>query len=114
MFCCSEDGQTKSHVHDYVIVSRGLEREIDSVKAIGLKVGAVGEESNVMKSDENTKQFQNVVGRISAVEFDPRSLRESRQTEIDFVNQSDVHRKHPRHSIIPTKWVDERHSRLCE
>ena len=41
MCCCSEVGQTKSHVHDFVIVSRGLEREIDSVKAIGSKdVGA--------------------------------------------------------------------------
>ena len=31
----------------------GVKRVIDSGQAIGLKVGAVGEESNVMKSDEN-------------------------------------------------------------
>ena len=53
------------------------------------------------------------------VKFDPRLLRELRRTEIDFVNQLDVYRRRPRQwalscPVIPTKWVDERNSRLCE
>ena len=68
-----------------LIVSRGLTREIDSVKAIGSKdVGGVSEESNVINSDEYAKEFQNVFNSVSVVEFDPRLLRESRQVEIDF------------------------------
>ena len=51
------------------------------------EVGGVGEESNVMNPDEYTNEVQYVVGRISAVELDPRLLRELRQTEIDFVSQ---------------------------
>ena len=54
------------------------------MKATGSKeVGRVGEESNAKDS-------------IRVVEFDPRVLRETRQMEIDFVNQLDVHRKRPR------------------
>ena len=45
--CCNEDGETKSHVKNVVIVSRGLKRE----------TGGVGEQSNVMKSDEYTKDI---------------------------------------------------------
>ena len=43
MSCCNEDRQTESHVKDVVMnVSRGLRREIDSVKVIGLReVGGV-------------------------------------------------------------------------
>ena len=48
----------------------------------------VGEDSNVMKLEEHTNQVQCVEGRV---EFDPRLLRESRQTEIDFVNQLEVY-----------------------
>ena len=62
---------------------------------------------------------QYVVSRISTVECDPRLLRESRQTEIDFAYQLEVHGKRPRqwalnNPVIPTRWVDERCSRLCE
>ena len=79
--CCSSDG---------------VKRVIDSVKTIGLKdVGAVSKESHVMKSDEHTGEFENV-GQTSAVDLTPGLLREWRQTEIDFVNQSDVHRNRPR------------------
>ena len=78
-------------------MSPEVSREIDSVKAIGsYKVGGVGEESNVMKPDDYTNEVQCVVCRISAVEFDPRLLRESRQTEIDVVNQLEVYQKRPR------------------
>ena len=57
MCCCKEDGQTKNHVKNFVmIVSRGLKRVIDLVKAFGSKeVGGVSEDSNVAKSDEYTK-----------------------------------------------------------
>ena len=45
------------------------------MKAIGSKeVGGVSEESNVMKLDEHTKEFQNVVGRIGVVKFNQRLL----------------------------------------
>ena len=42
--CCNENGQAKDHVKNFVmIVSGGLKREIDSVKAVGWKeVGGVG------------------------------------------------------------------------
>ena len=51
--------------------------------------------------------------------FDTRLLRESRQMEIDFVNQLNVHYRRPRQwalssPVIPTRGVDERHSRLRE
>ena len=36
------------------------------------------------------------MGSISVVVFDTRSLRESRQMEIDFVNQLDVYYRRPR------------------
>ena len=49
-----------------------------------------------MKSHENTEEFQDVVGRTSAVDLTPRLVRESRQTVLDYVNQSDVHRNRPR------------------
>ena len=50
MSCCNED------VNNFVIVSRGLKRETDSVKATGSnEVGGVGEEPNVMNSDQHTK-----------------------------------------------------------
>ena len=72
-----------------------------------------------MKPDEYTHEAQHVVCRISAVAFDPRLLRESRQTEIDFVSQLGVYWKRPRQCalsspVIPTRRVDERCSRLCE
>ena len=51
---------------------------------IGLKeVGRAVEESNVMDS-------------ISVVVFDTRLMQESRQMEIDFVNQLDVNCRRPR------------------
>ena len=80
MCCFNEDGPARDHVKHVVMnVSGGLKREIHSVKAIGSsEVGGVGEESNVMKPDEYTNEVQYVAGRISAVEFDPRLLRESR------------------------------------
>ena len=128
MCCCNEDRQTESHVKNVVMnVSRGLRRENDSVRAIGLEeVGEVDEESNVMNSDECTKEVQHVFDSISVAEFDTRVLRESTQTDIDFVDQFDVYRERPRRwassiSVIPTKWVDEGSakqleycSRLCE
>ena len=41
-----------------------------------------------------------------SVEFDTRMLRESRQMEIEFENQSDVYCKRPMQCpVIPTKWV---------
>ena len=115
---CSEDGQARDHVKNVVMnVSCGLNREIDSLKAIGsYDVGGVGEESNVMKPDENTKKVHCVVCRISSVGFDPRLLRES---EIDVVNLLGVYRKRPRQwalssPVIPTRRVDERYLTLCE
>ena len=59
MCCCNEDGPKKSHVKNVVmIVSGGLKREIDSMKATGSnEVGRVGEESNVMKPDEYTYEM---------------------------------------------------------
>ena len=80
-----------------------------------------------MMSDKYAKEFQNVFNSISVMELDPRLLRDSRQTEIDFVNQMDVYRKRPRQwasniPVIPTKWAHmnegcakqhEYHSRLC-
>ena len=50
----------------------------------------VDEESNVMNSDECTKEVQRLFDSINVEEFDPRLLRESRQTEIDFMDQLDV------------------------
>ena len=128
MCCCNEDGQTKSHVkHVVITVSKVLRRELDSVRAIGLReVGGADEEPNVMYSDECTKTAQRVLGRIVVAEFDPRLLREPRQTEIDFMDQLDVYRDRPRQwassiPVIPTKWMDEGDakqleycSRVCE
>ena len=56
---------------------------------------------------------------ISVVVFDTRLLRESRQMEIDFVNQLDVYYRRPRQwalssPVIPTRRVDEGYSRLRE
>ena len=64
-----------------IMVIRGLKRENESVKAIGSN-RAVGE-SNVMDS-------------ISEMVFDTRLLRESRQMEIEVVNQLDVYYRRPR------------------
>ena len=62
-----------------------------------------------------------VFDSIGAAEFDPRLLRESGQTEINFMGRLDVCRTRPNVPVIPTKWVDERGakqleycSRLCE
>ena len=60
------------------------------------EVGGVSEESNVMNSDKYAKEFQNVFNSISVMELDPRLLRDSRQTVIDFVNQLDLYRKRSR------------------
>ena len=67
------------------------------------EVGRVGEESNAMDS--------------ISVEFDTRLLREWRQMEIDFENQSDVYCKRPMQ--CPVKGMleasqREYRSRLCE
>ena len=100
MCCCNKNERTKTHVKNVMLmVFRGLKREIDSEKAIGLKeFGRFGEESNTTDS-------------IIVVEFDTRVLRESRQMEIDLVNQLDVNCKRPRQwassfPVIPTKCVD--------
>ena len=47
MLCCNKDERTKTNVKNIILmVSRGLKRNIDSVKAIGSKeVGRGGEES---------------------------------------------------------------------
>ena len=60
MRCCNKDERTKIHVKNVILmVSTGLKRNIDSVKAIGSEeVGRVGEESNTADS-------------IRVVEFDP-------------------------------------------
>ena len=97
------------------------------MKAIGLReVGGVDEESNVMNSAECTQEVQRVFDSLGMAEFDPKLLRESRQTEIDFVDQLEVHRKRPTQCassilVIPTKRLDEGGakqlqfcSRLCE
>ena len=60
---------------------------------------------------ESTIEESNAMDSISVVEFDTRVLRESRQMEIDFVNQLDVNCKRPRQwassfPFIPTKRVD--------
>ena len=89
-----------------MMVLRGLKRENDSVKVIGSKeVGRAVEESNVMDS-------------IIVVVFDTRLLRESRQIEIDFVNQLVVYYRRPRQwalssSVFPTRRVDARKSSKC-
>ena len=67
------------------------------MKAIGSKeAGGESGKSNVVNSDEYTKEVQYVFDSISAAEFDPWLLREPRQTEINFMNQLDVYRKRPR------------------
>ena len=74
--CCNEDGQTKTHIENIVVILfRGLRRQIEDV-------GGVDEEFNGMNSDEYTQEVQFVFESISAAEFDPRLLRELRQTEI--------------------------------
>ena len=70
-------------------------------------------------SDEYTNELHSVCDSIRLMEYDPGYLQESRQTEIDFVNQWDVYRCRPMQwaltfPVIPTKWVDERCSRLCD
>ena len=51
-----------------------MARATDSVKAIWFeKSWRVDEESIVMKPDGYTNEVQYVVGRISAVQFDPRT-----------------------------------------
>ena len=65
------------------------------------EVGRVGDESNVVDS-------------IRVVVFDTRLLRESRQMEIDFLNQLDVYWKRRwalSRPVIPRR-VNERYSRL--
>ena len=121
MRCCNKDERTKIHVKHIILnVFRGLKRESDGVddcerpgiwmtpsyaaftdseSTIGSKeVGRVGEVSNTMDS-------------TSVVEFDTRVLLESRQMDIDFVNQLHVKCKRPRQwassfPVIPTKFAD--------
>ena len=110
MCCCNKEKRTKTHVKNVMMmVLRGLSyiAFTDSDSTIGSKeVGRTVEESNVMDN-------------ISVVVFDTRLLRESRQMEIDFVNQLDVYWKRPRQwalsrPVIPTRMVNERYSRLRE
>ena len=90
------------------------------MKAIGLiEVGGVDEESNVMNSDECTKEVQRLLDSNGVAEFDPRLLRESRQTASDFMDQLEVYRKLPRQwassiLVIPTQWVDEGDAKQLE
>ena len=108
--CCHKEKRTKIHVKNVMIMAhRGLKRENDSVKATGSKEGgrAVGE-TNVMDS-------------ICVVVFDTRLQRESRQMEIDFVNQLDVYYRRPRQwesfvgmtGMLEANQLEYR-SRLCE
>ena len=81
MCCCNKKKLTKIHLKNVMMmVLRGLSYVAftDSKSTIrSKKVGRAVQESNVMDS-------------ISAVVVDTRSLRESRQMEIEFVNQLDV------------------------
>ena len=134
MCCCNKDERTQTHAKFVMLmVFRGLKRKSDGVEVcegpgiwmtlsyvaftdsestIGWKeVGRVGEETNTTHS-------------IRVVESDPRVLQESRQMEVDFVNQLDVHRKRQRQwasgiLLIPTKNGGgaeqlEYRSKLCE
>ena len=115
--CCSEDGQATGDVKNAVMfVSGGLKREIGPVKTIGsYEVGGVGKVSNVMNPDEYTIEVQCVVCRISAVEFDPRLLRESRRTEMDFMSQLEVNWKRPKQWALSSPVIPTRtYLRLCE
>ena len=102
MCYCNKDERTKTRVKNVMMmVLRRLSNVAftDSESAVGSKeVDRVGEEPNVM-------------GIVRVVEFDTRVLRESRQMEIDVVNQLDVNCKRPRQwassfPVIPRKWVD--------
>ena len=95
MCYCNKDERTKTRVkNNMMMVLRGLTHVAftDSESAVGSK------ESNMM-------------GIVRVEEFDTRVLRESRQMEIDVVNQLDVNCKRPRQwassfPVIPRKWVD--------
>ena len=75
--------------------------------------GGVGEESNVTKSDECTKSFQNVVGRISAVEFNKKCCENrERQRPISSISRMcTVNVRGRGHRVIPSfqrhGWVSD-------
>ena len=84
------------------------------MEAIGLReVGGVGVESNVMNSDECTKEFQRVFDSIDVAEFDPKDCCGNRDRRRSMSWTSlEVYRTRPRQwassvPVIPTKWVDE-------
>ena len=103
MCCCNKGKRTEIHVKNVMImVLRGLSfvSFTYSESTIGSKeVGRAVEESNVMDS-------------ISVMVFDTRLLRESRQVEIDFLNQLDVYYRRRKQwelssPFILTRSVDE-------
>ena len=75
MRCSNEDGQARYHVKNVVMnVSVGFKRKRLTWRKRLYRIAL--------------EFVWYVVGTISAVELDPRFLRETRQTEIDFVNGS--------------------------
>ena len=65
--CYNKSGQAKNDMKNFVVaVLKGLNREIDSVKAIGsMEVGVTCEEPNVSELDEYAEELQNVFDSIS-------------------------------------------------
>ena len=127
--------RTKTHVKNVMLmVFRGLKRKSDGVEIfeepgiwMTLSCVAFTDSGSTIGSKEvgRAAEESNVTDSISGVEFGTRLLRESRQMEIDFVNQLDVNWKRPRQwaSGFPVIPVDvngggatqlEYRSRLCE
>ena len=105
MCWCNKDERTKAHVKNVMLmVSRGLKRESDGVEdcegpGIWMTPSyfTFTDSESVISSKEigRTVEESNVMDSISVVVFDTRLLRESIQTEIDFVNQLDVYNRRP-------------------
>ena len=126
MCCGNKDEQTKTHVKNVMmIVFRSLKRESDEVEdcegpGIWMTPSYVTftDSESVISSKEigRTVEESNVMDSISVVVFDTRLLRESIQTEIDFVNQLDVYKQTS--NAVMTGMLEahqlEYCSRLCE
>ena len=105
MCCGNKDEQTKTHVKNVMMMLfRSLKRESDEVKdcegpVIWMTPSYVTftDSESVISSKEigRTVEESNVMDSISVVVFDTRLLRESIQTEIDFVNQLNVYYRRP-------------------
>ena len=110
MCCCNKVKRTKIHVKNVMImVLRGLSYVAftDSESTIGSQEAG------------RTVEGSTVMGCINVVVFNTRLLRESRQMEIDFVNQLDLYCRRMRQwelgsPAIPTRRLDERYLRLRE